>query len=78
MRPSLTEGEQHAIEHYIEHAELEMAVECLGLYLIKFKVPLPDDTTRKLLDLSVELGLDKESVFDDEFWDHFRAYLSKH
>lgn len=56
-----------AVEHYIEHDEYEMALEGLCLELMGMSEFTSED--REICKrLSMQLGLNRESVFDPEFW----------
>lgn len=62
------------VEHYIKHAEYEMAFEGLFIEIMKIEdVPKIDlIKSRKVAKL---LKLDEESVFDDGFWNKFEQYI---
>lgn len=64
------------VEYYLSNAEIEMALESLGLSLMQNQVLLQDKTSQTLRELGLRLSLDKESVFDDKFWLVFTNYLN--
>ena len=64
-----------AVQHYIDHDEYEMAFEGLFIELMKLG-RLPNiGNWNDYLDLGHSLGLDKESVFDAEFWPRFESFV---
>jgi hypothetical protein len=63
------------IDHWVRHAELEMAVESFCLSLRAEGVRLSEDQKQTVLELGPELGLDKETVFEDGSWDRTVNYL---
>lgn len=65
---------EEALQHYLNHAELEMAVELFCLDLIKSKCVPSVQNKQKLLDLVKDLDLLNNSVFDPEFGDKFRRF----
>jgi len=64
-----------AVNHYLEHDEFEMAFEGLFLDLMSIEhLPQLLDGKR-CMDLAIIMKLDKESVFDAEFWKKFSAFV---
>jgi hypothetical protein len=65
-----------AVEHYISHGELEMACELLYLDLINKKAVLHQKKLAdKLLETAMLVGLNKESVYKEDFWSIFMQYM---
>ena len=58
----------NAIKHYIEHDEYEMAFEGLFIDIIKQNNWISDKSITYYLEIGMQLSLDKESVFDPDFW----------
>lgn len=74
---ALPEDGAKEVEHYLEHGEIEMALEGL---LIELTVQgyVPEGTSfSELLLSAVELGLDREQVFDVNLWQKFLALEGK-
>ena len=69
----LDQDSQDAVSHYITHEEYEMAFEGFFLEMINKKV----NSSKFLVyvDLGKNLGLDKESVFDGDFWNKFSIWI---
>ncbi len=64
------------IIHYLDVDEYEMALELLCLALMNVdNFPLGELET--MYELAKQLNLDKESVFDDNFWMNFTTALDK-
>lgn len=62
--------------HYLEVDEYEMALELLCLALMR----ISDGTLLDLeaaAELAKQVGLDRESVFDDNFWANFSKVLTE-
>ncbi len=59
------------VEHYFAHGEHEMAFEGLVIELMRADVVPPAFAYEDWCALARELGLDKDSVFDGEFWTKF-------
>ncbi len=76
LRTLLPHGAIETVEYYLCNAEIEMAFESLGLSIIQHKVLLERETSQALYELGVRLSMDKESVFDDQFWIIFTNYLN--
>jgi hypothetical protein len=74
FEPKLSPDSRSNIRPYVDHGELEMAFELLGLDLIEGKIPTSDATRTSLWNLGMPLGLDKESVYDVDFWRKFSHY----
>ncbi|UHA72534.1 hypothetical protein [Paenibacillus sp. 481] len=64
------------IFHYLEHGEYEMSFEGLVIELYSIgKYPI-DFNFDKWRYTAISLGLDTESVFDDQFWNKFNDWGS--
>jgi len=64
----LSEGSRAHVRHFVEVAEIEMACESFVLSLLEEGIRLSVDVKRELLDLALDLQLDRESVFRSDFW----------
>lgn len=71
-REKLSSDAIDAVEHYLNHDEFEMGFEGLCLELLSISDFLPEHRL-KCQELARTLGLDKESVFDAEFWKKLSA-----
>jgi hypothetical protein len=65
---------QEAIEHYLDHAELEMAVELFCLDLMNNVGSVSSLNEQKIFSLVESLGLLEESVFDVHFGEKIWKY----
>lgn len=63
-----------AVEHYLEHGEYEMAYEGLVIELYSIGLYPTNFNFTKWKELGLVFGLDKEAVFDEEFWDKFNKW----
>jgi hypothetical protein len=63
------------VQHWLASAELEMAVESLGLSVAQADVSLSPDAKARLRRLILKYDLDKESVFEPAFWAKVEPYL---
>ena len=63
-----------AVNHYVNHAEYEMAFEGLFIEIMKMN-EVPDIDFSKSKEIGLLLKLDKESVFDVGFWKKFKNYV---
>lgn len=62
------------VEHYLQHGEYEMAYEGLVIELYASGLYPANFNFTDWKELGLVLGLDKESVFDEEFWDKFNKW----
>ncbi len=67
-KPTLSEEAKKNVEHYLNHGELEMAFESLGLSLKAEAINVPGAARELLYPLAAVLGLIEESVFSASFW----------
>ena len=68
LRPHLSNEAVIHVQHYVDHAELEMAFESFCLALDSESISIPTELKPRLYKLALELGLDTNSVFDADFW----------
>ena len=61
--------------HFVNHSELEMAFEGFCIDLMTVHVKLSLDNARKFYRIGLSLGLDKESIYDPDFWTKFKSYI---
>ncbi|MDY6930104.1 MAG: MafI family immunity protein [Pseudomonadota bacterium] len=64
-----------SVQHYLDHSEYELAFEGLFIELMKVDAVLEKDESEIYLKLAMELGLDRDSVFDGKFWEKFKAFM---
>lgn len=74
--PSLSDDAMHNVEHYLDVAELEMALESFLLSALEERISLSAAAKRDLLELGVATGLDKESVLRADLWLLIRPLLA--
>lgn len=65
-----------AIQHYVEHDEYEMAFEGLFIELMGLKFFASNTDLSNYIELARNLGLDHDSVFDENFWPKFISFVS--
>lgn len=65
-RSHLPHSTHEGVSHFLDHAEYEMALEGLCLDLMAYEIA--DVDWAQCRTLAERLGLDKESVFDPDFW----------
>ena len=65
-----------AVQHYIDHDELEMAFEGLFIELMKTKKTVNIDTSTGK-ETALFLKLDKETVYDPDFWIKFETFCKE-
>ena len=66
-----------AVQHYLDHDEYEMAFEGLFIELMKANADMNKSRLETYYNLGQKLGLDKDSVFDGEFWKKFRTFVGQ-
>lgn len=69
------EGAEH-VNHCLDTGELEMGYESFVLSLLEVDALLPQEEKAALLELGLALGLDKESIFQADFWIRAQRMLS--
>ena len=57
----------NGIEHYIDNSEIEMAFEGLMIEIMNLN-NVPKINILEIKEIAIQLKLDKESVFDSDFW----------
>lgn len=65
-----------AVKNYCSVDEYEMAFEGLMLDSIENGISYDEDTMCKIYYLAKALNLNKESIFDADFWQKFTTYLN--
>jgi hypothetical protein len=76
-KESMSSEAVNDIEHWLAHGELEMAFESFCLSLVAEMLVLSGDVKSTLRHLAPALGVEKEGVFDDEFWAKTVTYLDE-
>jgi hypothetical protein len=74
IRPFLDVETFNAINHYITHSEIEMAFEVMFLEVINQNLAIRIDSGTAIR-TAKELSLDKETVFDVDFWSKFTNFI---
>lgn len=64
------------VKHYLDVDEYEMAFEILFLHLMDANAEIDEIDRAVYLDLGLELGLDKHTVYDDDFWERLCSFLA--
>jgi hypothetical protein len=64
-----------SVNHYIKHAEIEMAFEMLFLEIINQNLSIEVDS-KTTMRVATDLNLDKETVFDVDFWNKLQNFIS--
>jgi hypothetical protein len=62
------------VDHYLYHGEYEMAFEGLLLAIMKLDTIPPIDW-RRSTEMAKKLNLNKESIYDEDFWSRFSTYI---
>ncbi|WIM40532.1 hypothetical protein PO903_06580 [Paenibacillus sp. PK4536] len=62
------------VTHYFEHDEYEMSFEGLVIELYTSKMYTVKFDFTEWKELALAFGLDKESIFDEKFWDNFMEW----
>ena len=73
-KPYLSDETIVAVKNYLDHDEYEMAIE--GLFIDIMQLPaIPDSLSSKIcIDLALSVGLDKEVVYQHDFWEKFLTF----
>jgi hypothetical protein len=71
LRNILDEDTMNEVMHYFDHGEYEMSYE--GLMIDAMEVSLKNISVDfvEMKEIAIELRLDKDTVFDSEFWTKF-------
>lgn len=67
----LSSDDLEGVLHYLEHGEYEMSFEGLVIEFYSTDKYPTNFNFEQWKKLAVSFGLDKESVFDENFWDKF-------
>ena len=73
VKPHLEKDLILFVDHYLYHAEYEMAFEGLFLAIMKLG-PAPPLDWRRSTEMAKKLNLNKESIYDEDFWSRFSKY----
>ena len=74
---ALTRQERDDVLHYLRHDEPEIAFEGLFLDLMgKGNITISKNAD-DYMEMARQLLLDKENVFDNDFWDKLKLFLGK-
>jgi hypothetical protein len=65
------------VMHYLQHGEYEMAFEGLFIDLINASFDVQKVDIEYYFNLGEKLNLNKESIFNHEFWNVFKNYIEK-
>lgn len=66
------------VMHYVNHDEYEMAYEGLLIDLMSIEFNPKDIDILFCVNIGKEMNLDKESVFNYNFWIDFTEYMRRH
>ena len=66
-----------SINHYLNHDEYEMAFEGLFIEIMKTNVWISKKSILFYIDIGIQLSLDKESVFEQDFWKKLNNWCAK-
>lgn len=77
IRERISPNTLTGIEHYLDHAEIEMAFELFCLEIISKNISFPQNKKRQLLDLAERLGLKSNSVYEPDLWEKLVVYTSE-
>lgn len=77
IREQISTSTLNGIEHYLKHAEIEMAFELLCLEAINKNIRFQQDEKNQILDLAEVLGLKSDSVYEPNLWEKLNTHLSK-
>lgn len=76
FRCRISNDANNAVEHYLSHAEYEMALEGLLLEIMAVRPIDVQVDWPCYVRLARQLRLDVESVFEGAFWERFTTFLS--
>lgn len=76
VQSSLNEEAIKSVNHYLEHDEYEMAFEGLFIEIMALK-EIPKINLLKSKEVGELLNLNKETIFDFEFWNNFENYIKR-
>jgi len=72
----LADDARKEIEHFINHDEIEIALEAFCIEIIVNNLVLNIDEKEILLNLAEIANLNKESILDSAIWTKLQKYLS--
>ena len=72
----LSDEEAAHLQYYMRHDEIEMAYEGFCLSIFNNSSQIPKEAKLILLPLGIDLGLDKESIYDPEFWHKAQTHFN--
>ena len=72
----LTQDTIDAVMHYVNHDEYEMAAEGLFIDIMKLDIVPPNLSKSMCFNLVTSLELDKEVVFEPDFWLKFTEFCN--
>ncbi len=72
----LDQETRDSVSHFLAHDEYEMAYEGLLIEMIKSNYKPSREEADEYLKIGKALGLDKESVFDPDFWKKLESHLN--
>lgn len=64
------------VDHYLSHAEYEMAFEGLFIAIMKLDTVPPIDW-RQSVEMAKKLKLNEESIYEEDFWSRFSKYSER-
>jgi hypothetical protein len=70
----LSSDDLEGVLHYLDHGEYEMSFEGLVIEFYTTRKYPTNFNYEKWKELAISFGLDKESVFDERFWDKFNEW----
>ncbi len=74
----ISEDGLQEVKHFFEHDEYEMAFEGLVIELMTINKYPEQYNYEEWKNMALKFGLDKESVFDGEFWNKFEKWGRKY
>ena len=75
VKHELKSDSEESVRHYVIHDEYEMAFEGLFIELMQLK-DKPKIDYSKCKKIAVMLKLNEESIFDNNFWENFKEFIS--
>ncbi len=73
--PLLSAEASKDVKHYLDHAEIEIAYESLGMSLKAENVSIPQQAKEILYPLGIILNVNSESVLSGNFWEEVAPLL---
>ncbi|MBA0207250.1 hypothetical protein H0259_21595 [Pectobacterium aroidearum] len=72
----LDEETIRSVNHFLDHGEYEMAYEGIFIDLMSIGFNPENIDVSHYIAIGIRLGLNKESVFDFDFWNKLVSYLN--